>query len=161
MLAVATHLWLLRHGEAEPHGTRPDARRALTKRGVRQARAAGLALANRRVKFDAVFTSPRVRALDTAKLACEALDGLEPAVYPPLSSGFDAVNARELIAANGSRGHVLVVGHEPDFSQTIHDLTGGRVDLKKGGLACVRVSGGGGQLVLLLRPGEIELVAGA
>ena len=54
----------------------------------------------------------------------------------------------------------MIVGHEPDFSQTIYDLTGARVDLKKGGLAMVRVSAGGGQLLLLLRPGEIELIAG-
>jgi phosphohistidine phosphatase len=157
--AVATQLWLLRHGDAEAHGARADPRRALTERGVRQARAAGLALARRRVKLDAVYTSPRVRALDTARLACEALNGLEPAVYAPLSAGFDAGDARELIAENDSRGHLMVVGHEPDFSQTIYDLTGARVDLKKGGLAMVRVVGGSGQLLLLLRPGEIELIA--
>jgi phosphohistidine phosphatase len=54
----------------------------------------------------------------------------------------------------------MIVGHEPDLSQTIHDLTGARVDLKKGGLAMVRLSAGSGQLLLLLRPGEIELIAG-
>jgi phosphohistidine phosphatase len=127
---------------------------------VRQARAAGRALARRRVKLDAVYTSPRVRALDTAKLACQELNGIEPVVYKPLSAGFDARDARELILENGSRGQVMIVGHEPDFTQTIHELTGARVDLKKGGLALIRVTGVGGQLLLLLRPGEIELVSG-
>ena len=158
--AMATHLWLLRHGEAEPRGTRPDSRRALTERGARQARAAGVALARRRIKLNAVLTSPRVRARDTARLACEALNGLQPTTYRPLSAGFDGRRARELIAEQGSSGHLMIVGHEPDFSQTIYDLTGARVDLKKGGLAMVRVSAGGGQLLLLLRPGEIELIAG-
>jgi phosphohistidine phosphatase len=133
----------------------------LTKRGVSQARAAGKALARRRIKLDAVYTSPRVRALDTAKLACEELKGGDPVVYQPLSAGFDAGDARELILENGSRGHVMIVGHEPDFSHTIYELTGARVDLKKGGLAMIRVTGVGGQLLLLLRPGELELVAGA
>jgi phosphohistidine phosphatase len=49
-----------------------------------------------------------------------------------------------------------VVGHEPDFSQTVHDLTGGRIDLKKGGLAAVRVDGTRGELFDLLRPKELE-----
>jgi phosphohistidine phosphatase len=53
----------------------------------------------------------------------------------------------------------MIVGHEPDFSRTIADLTGARIDLKKGGLALVRVAGGGGELLALLRPGEIELIA--
>jgi phosphohistidine phosphatase len=159
-LAMATHLWLLRHGEAEPRGTRPDSRRALTERGARQARAAGLALARRRVRLSAVLTSPRVRARDTARLACEALNGLEPTTYRPLSAGFDGRHARAMIAERGSNGHLMIVGHEPDFSQTIYDLAGARVDLKKGGLAMLRVSAEGGQLLLLLRPGEIELIAG-
>ena len=36
-------------------------------------------------------------------------------------------------------GAVLLVGHEPDFSRVVAELTGGRVDLKKGGLAVVRL----------------------
>jgi phosphohistidine phosphatase len=117
-------------------------------------------LARLRIRPNAVLTSPRVRAHDTARLACEALNGLEPETYRPLSAGFDGRHARELIGEQGSNGHMMIVGHEPDFSQTIYDLTGARVDLKKGGLAMVRVSAGGGQLLVLLRPGEIELIAG-
>ena len=159
LFAVATHLWLLRHGEAEPHGTRPDSQRALTERGMRQARAAGVALARRRVKLDAVLTSPRVRARDTARLACEALDGLVPVTVRALSSGFDGRQARELLAEHVGAANLMIVGHEPDFSQTIYDLSGARVDLKKGGVALVRVTAGGGQLLVLLRPGEIEMIA--
>ncbi len=56
---------------------------------------------------------------------------------------------------------VLLVGHEPDFSRTAFDLTGGRVDLKKGGLAAVRVEPGGGTLLVLLRPRELDLAGRA
>ena len=45
---MARQLWLLRHAEAEPHGTRADAERRLTERGESQARAAGIALARLR-----------------------------------------------------------------------------------------------------------------
>ena len=57
---------------------------------------------------------------------------------------------------------MLVVGHEPDFSQVVHDLTGARIDFKKGGVAGVRLDGTRGELIVLLRPRELERIcAGA
>jgi phosphohistidine phosphatase len=50
---------------------------------------------------------------------------------------------------------VLLVGHEPDFSNTVGQLTGGRVDLKKGGIAGVE----DGELRVLLRAKETKLIA--
>jgi phosphohistidine phosphatase len=155
---MAAQLWLLRHGEAEPHDARPDPERELTERGRAQAVAAGRALAALQVEIHLAFTSPKVRARDTAVLACREL-GVEPIEHEALASGFDADDARELLAAAGSEQRVLVVGHEPDFSQVVHDLTGGRIDLKKGGIAAVRLHGAGGELIVLLRPREIERIA--
>ena len=63
---MAQQLWLLRHGEAEPHDARPDDERELTDRGRAQARAAGAALAALKVEVHLAFTSPKVRARDTA-----------------------------------------------------------------------------------------------
>jgi phosphohistidine phosphatase len=156
---MAQQLWLLRHGEAEPHEAREDAGRRLTARGERQAEAAGAALARLGIEFDAALTSPRVRAADTAKLACEAL-GCEVSVHEPLSSGWDREDALAIMKGFGDDARVLVVGHEPDFSQVVHDLTGGRIDLKKGGIAAVRLSSSTGELAVLLRPREIETLAG-
>jgi phosphohistidine phosphatase len=155
---MARQIWLLRHGEAEPHGARPDAERRLTARGERQARAAGEALARLGMELAVALSSPRVRALQTAQLACEAL-GVEPVVHEPLSSGFDRDEALALLAGQDDDARVLVVGHEPDFSQVVRDLTGGRIDLKKGGVAAVRVEGGEGELIVLLRPRELETLA--
>lgn len=155
---MAQQLWLLRHGDAEPHGVRPDAERRLTERGEAQSRAAGAALAALGVSFDAVLTSPRVRARDTARLAAEPL-GVEPIDHEPLSGGFDREDALALIAGYDAEAKLLLVGHEPDLSQLVHDFTGGRVDMKKGGLAAVRVARAAGELFLLLRPRELELIA--
>ena len=152
---MARTLWLLRHGDAEPHGARADFARRLTDRGERQSRAAGRAFVRLGVGFEHVFTSPRVRALETARLVCAELD-LEPIVHEPLSGGFDERHADELRAAIGASGVLLVVGHEPDLSGRVAALTSARIEMKKGGLAAVR----GGQLVELLRPREIELLAG-
>ena len=101
-----------------------------------------------------------MRSLETARLACEAF-GCEPIVHEPLASGFDAREALALLHAAGDDKRVLVVGHEPDFSQVVHDLTGGRVDLKKGGAAGIRMEHPGrGELVSLLRPRELDRIAG-
>ena len=155
---MAPQLWLLRHGEAVPHDSKPDEERELTARGERQALAAGEGLARLGVEFDACYTSPKVRSLDTAKIACRALN-IEPVVHEPLASGFDRDDALELLRAHGDDARVLAVGHEPDFSQVVHDFTGGTVDVKKGGLAVVRESGGRGELITLLRPRELESIA--
>ena len=158
---MACQLWLLRHGEAEPHGTRPDAERELSARGEEQSTTAGRALAALGQSFAHVFTSPKVRARDTARLAAPPL-GLEPVEHPPLATGFDRADVLELLHAFGADERLLLVGHEPDFSQLVHDLTGARVDFKKGGVAGLRMGGTrGGELIVLLRPRELEVVAAA
>jgi phosphohistidine phosphatase len=140
-------LWLLRHAEAEDGS--PDSERPLTEKGRRQAQAAGAALAALGVELDACLTSPKVRAYDTARLACEAL-GVEPRHEPKLAGGpFDA----EQLAAG--LGEVLLVGHDPDFSMAVHAMTGAQVRMKKGGLAGVDT----GELRVLLRPTEIAAIA--
>jgi phosphohistidine phosphatase len=155
---MAPQLWLLRHGEAVPHESKPDTDRELTPRGERQAIAAGAGLARLGVEFDACYTSPKVRALDTARFACRALN-IEPQEEDALSDGFDREDALELLYRHGADARVLVVGHEPSFSQVVHDLTGGNIDFKKGGVAAVRAERASGELLVLLRPRELESLA--
>jgi phosphohistidine phosphatase len=155
---MAPQLWLLRHGEAVPHESKPDADRELTARGERQAVTAGEALARLGIEFAACYTSPKVRARDTARLACRALN-IEPIDAASLGDGFDRDDALELLHAHGDDDRILVVGHEPSFSQVVHDVTGGRVDFKKGGVAALRVERTGGELLVLMRPRELESLA--
>jgi phosphohistidine phosphatase len=157
---VSKILWILRHGDAEPHDAKPDPERQLTPRGEQQSRDAGAALAALGVELAAAFTSPKVRARDTALLACESL-GAEPVEHGPLSAGFGADDARELLGGIDDGERILVVGHEPDLSQTVHDLTGARVDLKKGGVAAVRADGTRAELIVLMRPRELNAIAQA
>jgi phosphohistidine phosphatase len=160
---MARQLWLLRHAEAEPHGSRVDAERRLTERGERQARTAGIALTQLGATFDAVLFSPKARASQTAELAAEQWDAAQRErlrVYAPLAGGLDASAALAELAAVDADGRLLLVGHEPDLSGVVGDLTGARADLKKGGLAVVRLEGVGGELAVLLRPRELALIAG-
>jgi phosphohistidine phosphatase len=161
---MARQLWLLRHAEAEPHGVRPDSERRLTERGEEQARTAGIALQRMEAEFDAVLFSPKVRARQTAELAAESWSAETRQLLredPALAGGFDAGHAVQALTDAGPDARVLLVGHEPDLSRVAGELTGGRIDLKKGGLAVVRLEGGaGGELVILMRPRELGLIAG-
>lgn len=152
---MAIDLWLLRHGEAEPHGARPDPERELTERGREQSRRAGAALRALDIAFEAVYASPKVRAWDTAVLACESL-GVEPIEHGPLAAGPDRGEALAL----ASGGRVLLVGHDPYFSQLVHDMTGARVRLQKGAVCGIRVASPG-ELAVLLRPADLAAIARA
>lgn len=143
-------IYLLRHGDAE-RGDGDDAARRLTAKGEGQAEAVGAALATLAANIDACLTSPRVRAADTARLACGPLD-IEPEIAAELAGGpFDSLQL------TAGRGNVLLVGHEPDFSAEVARLTGANVNLKKGSLAAID----GGTLVALLRPTELAAIAGS
>jgi phosphohistidine phosphatase len=131
-------LWLLRHGDAADGS--PDAERPLTKKGEKQGRQAGAALKALGVPMDACLTSPKVRAAETARLACEPL-GIEPQLEPKLAAGLG--------------DNVLLVGHDPDFSMAVHALTGAQVRMKKGGLAGIEK----GELIALMRPAELAAIA--
>jgi phosphohistidine phosphatase len=115
--------------------------------------------------FEAVLFSPLVRARETAELAAQAWSEEQRAlmaVHQPLAKGFDGALALDAMSAVETGGRLLAVGHEPDLSRVLGELTGARADVKKGGLAIVRLEGGaGGELVALVRPREIFLLADA
>lgn len=142
-------IWLLRHGDAEPHGG-DDADRKLTEKGRRQAIDAGHALAAIGAEIEVCLTSPKARAVETASLVCEPL-GMEPEIEERLRGG--AFDPLELA---GDRSDVLLVGHEPDLSEAVAQLTGGRVRLRKGGLAAFEAN----TLHALYRPKDLRVLAG-
>jgi phosphohistidine phosphatase len=161
---MARQIWLLRHAEAEPHGTRPDSERRLTARGERQSEVAGAALAALGIVFEKVLVSPKERAQQTALIAERSFGGEGSwglQTHDPLANGLRASAALEEAAGVSADGRLLLVGHEPDLSLLAGELTGGRLRLRKGGLAGLRLEGAGGELLLLARPRDLALIAGA
>ena len=140
-------LWLLRH--AESVDGLPDDDRPLTERGARQAQDAGRALERLGVQIDACLSSPKLRALQTAERACAPI-GVEVTVEPRLSG--EPFDVADLVAGLDD---VLLVGHDPSFTLTLHDLTGAQARISKGGLAAVQK----GELIALLRPTELAAIA--
>jgi phosphohistidine phosphatase len=144
-------IWLLRHGDAEDGSGKPDAERELTEKGERQSRNAGKALKALGVELDVCLASPKVRARQTAELACEAL-GTTVQEDDRLAGGdFDPL---ELAAGHGE---VMLVGHEPDFSSAVALATGSRVRMRKGGIAAIDDH----LLHVLMRPKDLKAIAGS
>jgi len=141
-------IYLLRHGDAE-RGDGDDAARRLTGEGERQSQVAGRALAALGARIDVCLTSPKVRAAETARLACAALE-IEPEVVGELREG-----AFDSLALAAGRGETMLVGHNPYFAEEIARLTGANAKLRKGGIAIVD----GGTLTALLRPDELAAIA--
>lgn len=152
-------LLLLRHGPAESGSTwaGDDASRPLTEAGRRKVADVGLALERIGLDCDAVLTSPYVRARETAEIVADALGFTDRLVEEPrLESGFGIGELRWILNAHADADELMLVGHEPDFSDVTSELVGGgRIELKKGGLVRIDLddaSDGTGTLVWLLQP---------
>lgn len=150
-------LIFFRHGDAEdvgPNGS--DHARRLTSRGeLESERVARFILASGLAPGE-VVSSPLVRARQTAERVARVLGcGPEPQTDDRLKSGA-RVEDIEGVVADYPAQRILLVGHEPDFSQVVSALIGGgRLDMKKSGAACVTLSvvqTGAGRLQWLVRP---------
>ena len=81
---------------------------------------------------DAVVSSPLVRARETAE-AIAAAAGLEADVDERLAPGATAEGLREVVAGRGDT--VVTVGHQPDCSEIVLELTGREVQFPTAGFA--------------------------
>jgi phosphohistidine phosphatase len=90
-----------------------------------------------RLKFcpDVILTSPLPRASQTAEIAAEDLD-CKVQVEPQLAHGFNLERLQGMLAKMDA-SCVMIVGHEPDFSAVVKELTGGEVKLAKAGVALI------------------------
>jgi len=153
MLESAEGKWelvLLRHGIAEER--RPDqadAGRALTDRGRQRSRAVLLKASSLGLTADRLFSSPLIRARQTAEIAVDV--GLAAALElaESLAPGADPLPLVEAWLATGRDGEpaprrLLLVGHEPDLGLLAARLIGaapGSVPLRKAGLALLALPG--------------------
>jgi phosphohistidine phosphatase len=154
-------LYFFRHAHAEETGARPDHDRELTAEGVRAARAAARIMSALNLGPLTLYSSPRVRAVQTAEIAAEALR-TQVHISDEVNYDFNVDAVRILLT--GLTGDVMFVGHEPTFSLTIGEITGGRVEMKKAGLARVDIPALGdqplrGTLVWLIAPRLFEVLA--
>ncbi|HJT63360.1 MAG TPA: histidine phosphatase family protein [Candidatus Limnocylindria bacterium] len=157
-------LYFLRHGKAgqgNPSDPTDDARK-LTDTGAAELRAAAPLWRRLNLRPDVILSSPLPRAFQTAELFAAGIHSShEPLVDDRLRPGAEWADLAQALATHRDARRVIFVGHEPDFSMAIQELTGARaVRMRKGGLACVEFPGipeaGAGELVWLLDPDLYE-----
>jgi phosphohistidine phosphatase len=132
----ATDLYLLRHAHAgNPDAwTGDDSERPLSAKGRGQAERLARFLASIGLKLDSIVTSPKVRARQTAEPVAAAL-GVHYITDPRLAGPLDEAVLEAILKDVGGE-HVMLVGHDPDFSDVAASLTGApNLPLKKGALA--------------------------
>lgn len=114
-------LILWRHAEAEdPPPGMSDLERALTNKGVKQARRMGQWLDSQLPDSCKILSSPAVRTLQTA----EAL-GRKFKIHNDLAPGADAADILKAVQWPGNKDSVLVVGHQPTLGQVAALLLAG------------------------------------
>ena len=156
-------LYFFRHGHAED-AQGPDFddfTRALTDKGIERTQAAGRALLRLNIKPVRLYTSPRLRARQTAEILGEAM-GITPEARDEVNFGFNPHLISPMLTEIGNDAAVMFVGHEPDLSITVGALTGGgEVEMKKGGMARVDLLARSplrGMLMWLLAPRVLDVI---
>jgi phosphohistidine phosphatase len=131
-------LYFLRHGEADwPDWKKSDDERPLTKRGKREMRDVAKFLDRLKVRPNLIVTSPLPRAAQTAEIAADYLKA-KLRKDELLAPGFGPSKLRTVLKRHRAKV-LMLVGHEPDFTQVISELTGASLKLSKGGGALLDV----------------------
>lgn len=157
-------LYLVRHAIAEERGPvwPDDHERPLTTRGIARMREIALRLADRRVQVEQIWSSPLVRARQTADvLAPLWTTSRQIEIVEDLAPGHATARVGKALVERSARitdATVALVGHEPDLGLLTAWLIGARSPLpfKKGGVARVdfdaAIGAGTGTLAWLVTP---------
>ena len=146
-------LYFLRHGEADwPDWKKDDDERPLTKRGKKEMREVASFLKRVKARPDLIVTSPLPRAWQTAEIAAKRL-GVKCREDKLLAPGFRRPDLERLLKKYPEES-LMIVGHEPDFTETISELTGASMKLSKAGIALIELnhSWRDGRLLWLIPP---------
>lgn len=141
-------LYFLRHAEAEPDFL-DDYNRRLTPKGVEQTEKVTQFCQRNGLFPDLVLTSPVVRARQTADKVFGKMGGSEIVECAWLACGMTPATLMDELAGYAKFANVCLVGHEPDFSESIAFLSGSRLNVRKASLTLVdlpSVRSGAGEL---------------
>jgi phosphohistidine phosphatase len=157
-VTAGVQLYLLRHADAGDPAAwdGPDAARPLSAKGEQQCERLGRFLGGLAFRPDAILTSPKLRASQTAEIVARHL-GVAVAADERLGSQLSLETVDAVLREAGDPARPILVGHDPDFSDLVEALTGSaNVPMKKGALARIDadrpLAGGAGVLRWLVPP---------
>jgi phosphohistidine phosphatase len=137
-----TELYLVRHAIAAERGAEwpDDTKRPLTKRGIIRFRESVTGLRELEAAVDEIFTSPLVRAKQTADILAAGMDRKPPVkVLDALAPGYTPQTVMTQLAKAAKRRRIALVGHEPELGELAAHLIGAShaIPFKKGGVCRV------------------------
>jgi len=154
-------LYLVRHAIAAERGEEwpDDTKRPLTDVGITRFKEGVKGLAWLGVEIDEIFTSPLVRAKQTATLLAAGLGNKTSVkILDALSPGHAPRQVMNELSRTAKRRRIALVGHEPGLGElAAHLVAAARpVPFKKGGVCCIAIQGltsrRAGELLWLLPP---------
>ena len=160
-------LYLIRHAIAAERGEEwpDDDKRPLTEDGISRMRKAARGLARLGVTIDVVYTSPLVRARQTAEIAAAALDARPSIVtIESLEPGAAYAALMADLEKHGRKSHLALVGHEPGLGELAARLVGSRraIEFKKGAVCRIDLDeippNGPGQLRWFVSPAILRAI---
>lgn len=139
-----TELYLVRHAIAAERGEEwpDDSKRPLTERGISRFKEGVEGLRALDAAVDEIFTSPLVRAKQTAELLAAGLEGKPTVkVLDALAPGHTSAAVMSQLAKAAKRRRIALVGHEPDLGELAAYLIGAKraLPFKKGGVCRIDV----------------------
>jgi phosphohistidine phosphatase len=154
----AVELYLLRHADAgDPEAWRgPDSDRPLSSKGEKQSERLGSFLLGIGFRPDAIISSPKLRAMQTAERVGDRL-GITVSDDRRLAGGLGLEDVEAILGDAHDPARVVLVGHDPDFSELLATLCdASNAIMKKGALARIDarrpLAAGSGELRWLVPP---------
>ena len=137
-------LYLVRHGVAAERGDDwpDDTKRPLTTTGVSRFREVVDGLVWFGVGLDEIYSSPLVRARQTADLLSAGIGERPPVrILDELTPGHDVARVLAELGKRVKRRRVALVGHEPDLGELAAALLGAQraLPFRKGGVCRIDV----------------------
>jgi phosphohistidine phosphatase len=132
-------LYFLRHADALDGAD--DAARPLSSHGKKQAHEVGRFLKRAGIEFDAAYSSPLVRAKETAEIVLDVCGSTKIDVTAALLNETSDARYNDWLKSIPDAKHVCLVGHAPSLAQRVRELLGitpaEALNLPKGALACL------------------------
>lgn len=157
-------IYIVRHAIAEDSAKGGDRERALTEEGRKKMKEAAAGFARLDPEIDTIYSSPLVRAVQTAEIIVRAIGYDRPIeIMEELSPGHSAEDVTKRLRALKKIGSVMLTGHEPDCSELSQYLLGGaQIEFKKGAICLIEaesLTAGSGRLIWHLSPQVLRLMA--
>ena len=165
-------LFILRHGEAGKRSASRghDSKRPLTATGENEIIDIADSFKIIGIDFDVILTSPLKRAQQTADLVARQFKAQKKVrQVKELSPEGSKSDLYRMLSSFKEETSLLIVGHNPYLSEMISEMVTdgkyGRIDVKKGGVAKIRVTNSTpkfkGELRWLITPRLLKLISRA